>query len=340
MKIDLRSDTLTKPTAHMLEAMMAASVGDDVYGEDESVNALQKHVANLFGKEAALFCPSGTMANQIAIKLHTQPGDELICADQSHVYKYEGGGVAFHSGVQVKLLQAERGRLAPDAVVEAINPNDPHFPTTKLVCVENTFNRGGGSCYSLEELQALYAVCKQNQLHMHIDGARIWNAMVAKGYTAEQVGKCTDTIAVCLSKGLGAPIGSLVVGSTQAITQAKRLRKLFGGGMRQAGFLAAAGMYALAHQYERIATDHAHAQLIGETLQACLPQAQLLPVETNIIIVSFEHAETADHFKTYLQTQNVIVGSISPKAIRMVFHLDIHETDVHTLQSIIQSYHV
>lgn len=338
IQIDLRSDTLTKPTPQMLEAMMSASVGDDVYGEDETVNALQATVASLFGKEAALFCPSGTMANQIAIKLHTQPGDELICAEQSHVYKYEGGGVAVHAGVQVKQLQSDYGRLNPETIVEAINPNDPHFPATKLVSIENTFNRGGGSCYALQQLQALYQTCTQHKLKVHLDGARIWNAMVAKGYSGKEVGACTDTLSVCLSKGLGAPIGSLVVGSNQAIEQAKRLRKLFGGGMRQAGFLAAAGLFAIQFQYERLATDHTHATLIGETLRNHLPKVQVMPIETNIVIATFANSAAATNFKNYLHTQQVAVGSISPKAIRMVFHLDIPESAVSQLQSIIRSY--
>lgn len=330
--MDLRSDTVTRPTSEMLQAMMAAEVGDDVYGEDATVNRLQAAVAQLFGKEAALFCPTGTMANQLAIKVHTQPGDELLCAEQSHVYQYEGGGVAFHSGVQVRLLPGDRGRLHAEQLT--LNADDVHFPATRLVCLENTANRGGGSVYALAQLQAIRAKATALGIKVHIDGARIWNAIVAANYTAAEVGANCDTIAVCLSKGLGAPVGSLLVGSEKEIQQAKRYRKLFGGGMRQAGYLAAAGWYALHHHVHRLQEDHRHAQQVGVALARI---AEVMPVETNIVIARFATATAADGFIQQLATHDIRCGRISPTDIRMVFHLDVDAASVNKLIHFIQT---
>jgi threonine aldolase len=321
--IDLRSDTVTRPTPAMKQAMMEAEVGDDVYGEDPSVNRLETETAELFGKEAGLFCPSGTMTNQIAIKVHTQPGDELICAENAHVYKYEGGGVAFNSGVQVKQLAGNRGRLDAVQVAEAINPDDVHFPVTKLVCLENTSNRGGGSVYELDTITRIAEVCRQHHMILHLDGARVFNAMVAKGYTAREIGAPFDSVSVCLSKGLGAPVGSLLLGSQAFIAKAKRIRKVFGGGMRQAGFLAAAGSYALEYHISRLADDHARAQAVTEVLSTIPAVKMIMPVETNIIIFQLESVAVTDTFHAYLKQHGILCGRIAPDTLRMVFHLDI-----------------
>lgn len=331
--IDLRSDTVTKPTPQMLEAMMQAKVGDDVYEEDETINALQVRSAKLFGKEAALFCPSGTMTNQIAIKVHTQPGDELICSDNAHVYKYEGGGVAFNSGVQIKQLMGDRGRITAQQVEESLNANDVHFPATRLVCLENTSNRGGGSVYSLKEMKQMAAVCKQHDLQLHLDGARIFNAIVASDYDASQVGECFHSISICLSKSLGAPVGSLVLGTKEFIGKAKRVRKVFGGGMRQAGFLAAAGLYALDHHVERLLEDHLKAKYVSDALSKLSWVKSVMPVETNIVIVQTYYPEEADRILVQLKEKGVLCGRISPDQLRMVFHLDISNADVELLTS-------
>jgi len=325
MKIDLRSDTVTKPTEAMLQAMVNAKVGDDVYGEDAAVNELQAYAASLFNKDAALFCPSGTMANQIAIKVHTRPGNELICADNAHVYKYEGGGVASNSGVQLKLLPSIFGKIDASQIANAINADDIHFPASKLVCLENTSNRGGGSCYKLQEMQAIHQACKANHLSLHLDGARIFNAILHEKYSASQVGDCFDTISICLSKGLGAPVGSLLLGTTEFIKQAKRVRKVFGGGMRQAGFLAAAGLYALNHHINRLSVDHANALQLLQLLQSVSWIKSVYPVATNIVIFELKSVKDADKLHAYLIENTILCGKISPDSLRMVFHLDITE---------------
>lgn len=331
MIIDLRSDTVTKPTPLMLEAMMQAKVGDDVYEEDETVNELQQYAAKLFGKEASLFCPSGTMANQIAIKLHTQPGDELLCADNAHVYKYEGGGVAVHSGVQIKLLKENRGQITATQIAENINAQDVHFPSTKLVCIENTSNRGGGSCYSLDEMNKIAQVCKQHHLAFHLDGARIFNAIIAANYTALQVGNSVDSISVCLSKGLGAPVGSLLIGTNSFIAKAKRVRKVFGGGMRQAGFLAAAGLYALHNHIDRLAEDHLKAKRVAAVLLQHKDIKAVMPVETNIVIAQFKDEQLTQQCIEQLAILGIKCGRIAPDMIRMVVHLDISNIDLEIL---------
>ncbi|MES1224077.1 MAG: GntG family PLP-dependent aldolase, partial [Bacteroidota bacterium] len=266
MLIDFRSDTVTKPTKGMLDAMMKANVGDDVFGEDPSINELESYAAALFSMEEGLFCPSGTMTNQIAIKCHTQPGDEVICDESAHIYQYEGGGIAFNAGASVKLLNGDRGRITAEQVAASINADDVHKARTSLVCLENTSNRGGGSCYDFEEIKKIKEVCGANNLDFHLDGARLFNALVAKKETAKQYGEVFDSISICLSKSLGCPVGSVLLGKKDFIKKARRVRKAFGGGMRQAGFLAAAGIYALNNHITRLAEDHTHARLIADAL--------------------------------------------------------------------------
>jgi threonine aldolase len=326
--IDYRSDTVTRPTPGMLEAMNQAVVGDDVFGEDPTVNRLEKMCAALFGKPAALFCPSGTMTNQIAIKCHTQPGDEVICDFLSHIYQYEGGGIAFNSGVSVRLIQGDKGRVTADQVLEAINPLDVHKAITSLVSLENTANRGGGSCYDINEIQRIREVCTQKNLQLHLDGARLFNALVAKSESPLRYGELFDSISICLSKGLGAPVGSVLIGDTPFIQQARRIRKVFGGGMRQAGFIAAAGIYALENHIARLANDHHHAQLIAAAWEKKSFIGNIYPVETNIIIFEVSNTYTAPQLAVKLKENDILAIAISPRMIRMVVHLDIHELDV------------
>jgi threonine aldolase len=322
--IDLRSDTVTKPTPAMLEAMMTAKVGDDVYGEDTTVNELQEKAAAMFGMEAALFCPSGTMTNQVAIKVHTQPGDELLCADRAHVYQYEGGGIAFNSGVQARVLPPERGIITAQQVEESLRHEDVHFPVTRLVCLENTSNRGGGSIFPLDEIKAIRRVCDAKDLKLHLDGARVFNALVEADYAAGDLGTQFHSISICLSKSLGCPVGSLLLGSKDFIARSRRVRKVFGGGMRQAGFLAAAGIYALDHHIERLKDDHARARLVATALKDHPHVEDILPVETNIIIFRME-PEKADAFVAMLKEYDILIGRIGPGELRMVFHLDVSE---------------
>ncbi len=329
MIIDFRSDTVTKPSKLMLDAMMQAKVGDDVFGEDATVNELESFAATMFGMEAALYCASGTMTNQIAIKAHTQPGDEIICDVLSHIYQYEGGGIAFNSGCSVKLISGNRGRITALQVEESINNfQDVHKPISKLVSLENTANRGGGSCYDFKEIKNIQQVCTNNQLSFHLDGARLFNAIVAKNETAEQYGKTFDTISICLSKGLGAPVGSILLGNKTIIQKARRLRKVFGGGMRQAGIIAAAGLYALQNNIDRLAQDHHHAQLIYQTLQQKDFIGEILPVETNIIIFEVKGKYTAQQMVELLKEKNILAIAISSSHIRFVTHLDITESMV------------
>ena len=326
--IDFRSDTVTRPTPGMLEAMMKAPVGDDVFGEDPSINQLEALSASLFGMEAAIFCPSGTMTNQIAIKCHTQPGDEVICERLSHIYQYEGGGIAFNSGASVRLIDGDRGRITADQVRESINPDDVHKPVSTLVSLENTANRGGGSCYQFSDIKAIKEVCLQNNLKLHLDGARLFNALVAKNETPKQYGEVFDSISICLSKGLGTPVGSVLIGTKALVRKARRIRKIFGGGMRQAGFMAAAGIYALENHIKRLADDHLHARQIVAALQEKDFVGEILPVETNIIIFEVKGRFTASELANLFKEQGISVIAISPRQIRIVVHLDIHPNDV------------
>ncbi len=291
--IDFRSDTVTKPTEGMLAAMITAKVGDDVFGEDETVNALEEKTAALFGMQAGLFCPSGTMTNQIAIKCFTQPLDEIIADQTAHVYRYEGGGIMFNSGASVRLLNGNRGIITANMIEEEINPiGNVHHPHTSLVVLENTVNRGGGSCYFLEDIEPIYHLCKLKNLKLHLDGARIFNALAYTNDEAKDYGKYFDGISVCLSKGLGAPVGSVLLGSKETIQYAKRVRKVLGGGMRQAGFLAAAGIYALDHHIERLKTDHLNAKQLETCLQNLPFVKSVLSVQTTLLFLSFMMLET------------------------------------------------
>jgi threonine aldolase len=337
MITDLRSDTFTKPTPAMLEAMFKAPVGDDVFGEDPSVNQLEAMAAEMFGMQAAIFCPSGTMTNQIAIKCHTQPGDEVVCDKVSHVYIYEGGGIAFNSGCQVKPINGDRGRITAEQVTQAINPDDPHKARTKLVSLENTANRGGGSCYNFTEIQRIKEVCLNNKLSFHLDGARLWNALVAMKETPKQHGEIFDSISICLSKGMGAPVGSLLLGKTDLIKQARRVRKVFGGGMRQAGYLAAAGVYALENNISRLADDHEHAKQIAIVLSKKEFVGAIMPVETNIIIFEVTGSYKAKQFCDKLREYDILCLPISANQVRMVTHLDITKEMLKSLLTILES---
>jgi threonine aldolase len=330
MEINLVSDTVTKPTPEMLQYMFSAQVGDDVYKQDPTVIELEKRVAALFGKEAALFFPSGTMANQTAIKLHTQPGEQLIADKWAHVFNYEGGGVAFNSGVSCSLLDGHRGMITAKQVAAAItDPEFYHSPLTSLVCVENTTNKGGGACYDMLELRNIKAVCDAHQLKFHMDGARIWNALVAKKENPKQYGEIFDTISVCLSKGLGAPIGSVLIADAKTIHRALRIRKQLGGGMRQVGYLAAAGLYALNHHIDRLAEDHRRAKELGQQLAALSWVAVVEPVETNIVIFSVQKTVNENLVQDYLKQKGIAISSMGHGKLRLVTHLDYKEV-MHT----------
>ena len=325
MIIDLRSDTFTKPGSAMLSALVSAQVGDDVFQEDSTVNKLEKMAAEMFGMEAALYCPTGTMSNQIAIKCHTRPGDEVICEKKAHVYVYEGGGIAFNSAAQVNAVEGERGRINATQVTAAINPDDVHKARTSLVCLENTSNRGGGSCYDFTMIQEIKEVCVNHNLALHLDGARLFNALVAKGETPGQYGKVFNSISVCLNKGLGCPIGSILMGTGEFIRQARRIRKVMGGGMRQAGFMAATGIYALQHHIKRLELDHMHARQIAEALHNNECIGEIMPVETNIIIFEVKKKYSAKTFSDKLKEHQILALPISATQLRMVTHLDINE---------------
>src|SRR5450432_2725 len=336
MAIDLRSDTVTKPGASMLDAMLHAKVGDDVFEEDPTVNRLEAVAAEMFGREAAIYCPSGTMSNQIAIKCHTLPGDEVVCEKSSHIYLYEGGGIAFNSAAQVRLIDGDRGRITAEQVKAAINPDDVHKPRTSLVCLENTANRGGGSCYKVSDILKIKSVCAENGLILHLDGARLFNALIANGETPEQYGQLFDSISICLNKGLGCPIGSILIGNKKFIRQARRIRKIFGGGMRQAGFMAASGLYALQHNVKRLELDHIHARQIALALKQKSFVGDMMPVETNIIIFEAKAPYTAKELAEKFKEHHVKCIAISPTQVRMVTHLDINEQMVKEVINCIQ----
>jgi len=322
--IDFRSDTVTRPAPEMLKTMFAAKVGDDVLGDDPTVNALEAKAAAMFGMEAALFCASGTMANQIAIKAHTQPGDEVICHKLSHVYYYEGGGIAMNSGASVCLLEGDQGRItAPDVAAHINPPADPHRPLTKLVSVENTMNKGGGSIYDFDELLSIGKVCSENGLKFHLDGARLFNALVETDEKPLDYGKLFDSISICISKGLGAPVGSVLIGDRDFIRRARRIRKVFGGGMRQAGYLAAACIYALDNNVERLRDDHHKAKQL-ESLLLSLPYVEsVMPVQTNLVFFKLKpEMPVADFLKT-LRENDIHAMALAPQEVRFVTHLDI-----------------
>ena len=323
MQIDLRSDTVTKPSKGMIEAMMTARLGDDVYAEDPSVNDLESRVAAMFGKPKALFFPSGTMANQTAIKLHTQPGEQLICDVYSHVYNYEGGGVSFNSGVSCKLVDGHRGMMTATQVEAAINPPEfYHSPLTSLVSLENTTNKGGGACWDFQEILKVRSVCDSYKLGLHLDGARLWNALISKSEKPQQYGDIFDTISVCFSKGLGAPVGSVLVGNENLMNKALRIRKMLGGGMRQAGLLAAAASYALDHQYDRLKEDHQKAKEIAGVLNQLEAVSRVEPVETNIVIFKLNANNSQNVFLNTLKSHNILLSDMGGGKLRMVTHLD------------------
>ncbi|MEP0264038.1 GntG family PLP-dependent aldolase [Dokdonia sp.] len=323
MKIDLRSDTLTKPTPEMLDFMMKADVGDDVYKEDPSVNELERRIADMFGMDSALYFPTGSMTNQAAIKIHTHPGEQLIADAYAHVYNYEGGGVSFNSGVSCKLLTGDRGMITASQVEEAINPPDfYHSPLTTLVCLENTTNKGGGACYDFEEIHKIKAVCDHHNLGFHLDGARLWNAMVANNENPKEYGHVFDTISVCLSKGLGAPMGSVLVGKQQFMDKAIRVRKILGGGMRQVGYMAAAGIYALDHHMDRMSIDHQRAKELGLQLEQLSFVDYVSPVDTNIVIFKLNDSPLKQQFVNQLSDNQISISDMGQGKLRIVTHLD------------------
>lgn len=336
--IDLRSDTVTRPTPTMLDAMMNAPVGDDVFEEDPSINALEEKSAALFGKEAALFCPSGTMTNQIAINVHTRPGDEVVCHEYSHIYNYEGGAMAFNSSCQPKLLKGDRGLLNSKTVEENINPDDVHAAHTGLISLENTSNKGGGSCYDFKDLKSISELARKQSIPIHLDGARLFNALVAKGESPREYGPLFDSISICLSKGLGCPVGSLVLGSKTFVKQARRVRKKLGGGMRQAGYLAAAGIYALDHHIDRLKEDHLKAKKLEAALNECTWISKVEPVETNIVIFYLKEAKDSNDFTDKLLERGIHLVGMGQGKLRFVTHLDVNdeaiETVVHALKNL------
>ncbi|MBT8220332.1 MAG: aminotransferase class I/II-fold pyridoxal phosphate-dependent enzyme [Bacteroidia bacterium] len=323
--INLMSDTVTKPTSAMREAMMNAEVGDDVFGEDPTVNALESKAAKMFGKEAAVFCPSGTMTNQIAINLHTQKLDEVICDHFSHIYLYETGGYAANSGVAINLIEGRYGKITADQVEAAVKSEFDWLPHSALVVLENTANKGGGSIYRLKELKPIRKICQKYEMKLHLDGARLFNGLVETKESTKDYGSLFDTISICLSKGLGAPVGSLLIGSRQEILKARRFRKVMGGGMRQAGFLAAAGIYALDHHVERLTIDNQHAKILGEVLEEMPYVTEVKPVESNILIFDIDQKRSVPEFLKLLDAQGIKAVQFGPNSIRFVTHMEVNE---------------
>ncbi|MGX1025057.1 low specificity L-threonine aldolase [Flavobacterium sp. CS20] len=321
--IDLRSDTVTQPTKEMLDFMLSCAVGDDVYKEDPTVNALEKYVSDLFGMDSALYFPTGSMANQAAIKLHTQPGEQLICDKWAHVYNYEGGGASFNSGVSCKLIDGDKGMITATQVKNAINPPDfYHSPLTSLVCLENTTNKGGGACYDFETMKAIKTVCDDQDLGLHLDGARVFNAFTAQDYTPRDLGQIFDSISICLSKGLGAPMGTVLVGKQKLMQKAMRVRKVLGGGMRQIGYMAGCGLFALKNNVNRLQVDHDKAKEISNTLEKLDHIKKVEPTETNIVIFYLNDEIKPSHFEKYLAEKNVKISNMGEGKWRIVTHLD------------------
>jgi threonine aldolase len=327
--IDFRSDTVTKPTKEMLDYMFSAQLGDDVFSEDPTVNELQRFAADYFGMEDALFCSSGTQTNQIAINVHVQPGGEVICHEESHIYKYEGGGIAKNSGASVRLLQGDRGRLTVDSISKWVNnPDDVHFPLTQLVSLEDTANRGGGAIYNFEEIKKIKEFCSANNLPLHLDGARLMNALVETKIDPRTYAAQFDSISLCLSKGLGAPVGSVLIGTKDFIKKARRVRKVFGGGMRQAGIIAAGGLYALKNNVDRLAIDHAHARQLETTLNQLNWVESVLPVQTNIVVAILKDASQRDVIIARLAEQNIRIMAFGEGMLRLVTHLDVTSGEI------------
>ena len=337
MKINLISDTVTTPSKQMLDAMMTAIVGDDVFRADPTINQLEARMAIMFGKEAALFCPSGTMTNQIAIGMHTSKLDELICDHYSHVYQYETGGYAYNNGVAISLIQGENGKITADQVSKAIKPNFDWLPNSRLVVLENSCNKGGGSYYTLEEIEPINKVCRANNLKLHLDGARLFNVLVETEESTTDVGHYFDSISICLSKGLGAPIGSVLIGDDNDIALARRMRKVMGGGMRQAGYLAAAGLYALDNNINRLKQDNNHAKQIGEVLQNHPLVDRVRPVHTNIVIFDLKDENGADKFLSKLAEFDILASAFGPGTVRFVFHLDVEKSMVDSVADVLEN---
>ena len=331
--INLISDTITKPTTAMLEAMMNAEVGDDVFGEDPTVKILEDKVAQMFGKEAALFCPSGTMTNQIAIKAHTQALDEVICEEGSHIYQYEVGGYAFHSGIAVNLIKGQYGKITAEQVEEVIKQDFDWLPNSKLVVLENSTNKGGGNYYTIDEIQPIRALTKSKGLKIHLDGARIFNVLVETGESTIDVGRYFDSVSICLSKGLGAPVGSLLIGDADFIKRSRKIRKVMGGGMRQVGILAAAGIYTLDNNIARLKIDNDRAKLIGKILESSPVVAEVLPVRTNILIFRIVKEIAASDILARLLSMGIKATLFGDNSIRFVFHLDLNDDNINELQS-------
>ena len=324
-KINLISDTVTKPTPGMLQAMMQADVGDDVFGNDPSANRLEEKVAKLFGMEASLFCPSGTMTNQIAIKIHTNPLDEMICDRSSHVYQYEAGGYAFHSGIAVNLIDGTQGKITANQIRDAVKPIHDWLPRSKLVVIENSCNKGGGSYYTLDELKPISELCRQRGLKLHLDGARLFNVLVETGESTKDVGKLFDSISICISKGLGAPAGSLLIGNRDSIREARRFRKVMGGGMRQVGYLTAACEYALDNHVDRLKEDNQKAKKIAEVLNTLEYIDKVEPVRTNIVIYSLNSKIKVPDYLTHLSAKGIVASQFGTHEVRLVTHLDISD---------------
>ncbi|MFS4481973.1 threonine aldolase family protein [Hyunsoonleella sp. 2307UL5-6] len=337
MIIDLRSDTVTKPSQAMLNAMLTTEVGDDVFREDTTVNRLEAKVSKLFGKQQALFFPSGTMANQTALKLHTNPGDQVICDKYAHIFNYESGGASFNSGVSCNLIDGNRGMFTAKQVKQAINPNAYYYSKTSLVEVENTTNKGGGACWDFNEILKIKSICDKNNLGFHLDGARLWNALIAKNETTKQYGDVFDTISVCFSKGLGCPVGSVLVGNNAIMEEAIRVRKIFGGNMRQAGYLAAAALFALENNLERLAEDHKKAKAIGNVLSSVSVVKTVAPIETNIVIFELHNSDDEVKFVQKLKEKNILIISMGGGKLRMVTHLDYTNTMHEKLLSVLSN---
>lgn len=339
MKVNLISDTVTQPSEGMLAAMQSAQVGDDVFKEDPSVNTLEEKVAKLFHKEAALFFPSGTMANQTAINIHTQPSEQLICDHYAHVYNYEGGGVSFNSGVSCRLIEGDRGMINATQIEAMINPPDfYHSPKTSLVCLENTTNKGGGACYDFSTLKAVKELCDTHNLALHLDGARLWNAMLETDAQPKDYGEIFDTISLCFSKGLGCPVGSILVGSKKAMENALRIRKLLGGGMRQSGYLAAAAIYAIDNQWSSLKADHFKAKEIETVLKTCSYVETIQPVETNIVIFSLMETVNEFEFIEWMKNKNILLIALGKGKLRLVTHRDYTENQHQYLLETLKQY--
>ena len=334
--IDLRSDTVTKPSKFMKKYMMDAALGDDVFQDDPTVKELENKTARMFGHEAGLFCSSGTMTNQIALMVYLRPGDEVICSSEAHIYNYEGGGIARNSGASARLINRNSGIVYLDEIIDNINPDDIHYPVTNLVALENTINRGGGICYPISEIEKISKFCESKNIPLHLDGARLFNALVKTGVKTNYIGPLFDSISICFSKGLGAPVGSVLVGSKEFIYKARRVRKVIGGGMRQVGMLAAAGIYALENNIERLAVDHQHANLLAEGLRSCSWIDKVMEVETNIVIGYMKEGFQNSNFVEKLQKLGVSIVSFGKGRIRMVTHLDVSKQDIDKVISLLK----